>query len=363
MNPRRFFSISFICALFCALCCASCASEPQNSNIEDGEFAVEIEIDGDEIELLELVDLAWETGDLPTSSFNEIWAYVVSGSETALKLNIPISDVVYFGAEVSSYGHLVDAPKRSKLARYNGRMHLSVACNSGGLTHFVIEPGSVAREILVREILAAAADYDGLNIDMELVPAKDSDNFISFLAELRAGLGRGKIFSVCVPARTRAGGPYNYEKLAFLADKVFVMAYDEHWSGSKAGPIASMNWCKSVATYALKSIGPEKLIMGIPFYGRAWGNTSTSRALINATTEKIKKEHGVETVKRLNGVPTFTYDVTVRVTVFYEDEYSLATRMEMYQGQGVEAIGFWRLGQESTAIWPLLNLNSHIARN
>jgi spore germination protein YaaH len=103
--------------------------------------------------------------------------------------------------------------------------------------------------------------------------------------------------------------------------------------------------------------------MGIPFYGRAWGNTSTSRALVNATTEKIKEDHGVENIKRINGIPTFTYDVTVKVTVYYEDEYSLATRIEMYQKQGVEAIGFWRLGQETTRVWSLLTLTSNLAQS
>jgi spore germination protein YaaH len=356
MNCKYFFCIALVCALY-----ASCASEAHSLSGEE-EVIFETASDEEELELVEFMDFMSDSGELPSAAFNEIWAYVVSGNESALKLNMPVSDVVYFGAEVSSYGHLVDVPKKNKLARYKGRLHLSVACNSGGLTHFVIEPGSVARETLVKEILAAAQNFDGLNIDMELIPARDADNYISFLAELRAGLGRDKVFSVCVPARTRAGGPYSYEKIAFLSDKVFVMAYDEHWSGSKAGPVASMNWCKSVAAYALRAIGQEKLIMGIPFYGRAWGNTSTSRALINATTEKLKKDHGVESVKRVNGIPTFTYDVTVRVTVYYEDEYSLATRIEMYQKQGVEAIGFWRLGQETTGVWSLLNLNSRIAR-
>jgi hypothetical protein len=360
MNFNRLFSIFLVCVL----CCASCSSSPPLT-VNDEEIISETALGDEEIEelgMIEFADLLQESGDLPSSSFNEIWAYVVSGNESSLKLNMPVSDVVYFGAEVSSYGHLVGVPKKSKLARYKGRLHMSVACNSGGLTHFVIEPGSRAREVLVAEIIAAAKDYDGLNIDMELVPAQDAANFISFLNEVRTGVGDDKVFSVCVPARLRAVGPYSYEKIAALADKVFVMAYDEHWSGSKAGPVASMNWCKSVAAYALQAIGQEKLVMGIPFYGRAWGNTSTSRALINSTTEKIKKDYGVENVKRVNGIPTFTYDVTVKVTVYYEDEYSLATRVEMYRKQGVESVGFWRLGQETSGVWSLLNLNSSIAR-
>jgi spore germination protein YaaH len=123
-----------------------------------------------------------------------------------------------------------------------------------------------------------------------------------------------------------------------------------------------MNWCKQVAAFALSNIGQEKLVMGIPFYGRAWGDTSTSRALVNTTTENIKKANGISEIKRVNGVPTFTYDVNVKVTVYYEDEYSLATRIGMYKDLGVETIGFWRLGQETTGIWSLLSLDSRLAR-
>jgi spore germination protein YaaH len=318
--------------------------------------------DGEELELYEYIDIpAGGEAELPPSAFNEIWAYVVSGDENAFKSSLPLSDVVYFGAEVDSYGHLSNIPKRNKLRSFEGKVHLSIACNSAGLTHFVIEPESKARKILIDEILAAVKAYDGLNIDMELVPVQDAEVFLQFLAELRSHLGYDKLFSVCVPAKTKASKPYDYEKIAFLSDRVFVMAYDEHWSTSPPGPVASMVWCKRVAEYAIRSIGVEKLVMGVPFYGRAWGDTSTSRALINATTEKLKKEHGVEQIRRVNGVPSFSYDVKVKVTVYYEDEYSISTRIDMYNKQGVQAVGFWRLGQEPNGIWSLLSLNRRIA--
>jgi hypothetical protein len=352
MNFRHTFKFL---SLIIMMLFMSCGSAPSKASSVSQTIADEVE------EALEFAEIPVVLSDLPVSSFKEIWAYVVNGHESSLKLNLPVSDVVYFGAEVDRYGRLVGVPKRVKLSKFSGRIHMSVACNGAGLTHFVIEPGSKARAALVADILAAAKDYDGLNIDMELVPAQDSENFLSFLAELRAGIGKKRIFSVCVPARTKAVGPYNYEKIAFLSDRVFVMAYDEHWSSSAPGPVASMNWCRDVSNYALKAISSEKLVMGIPFYGRAWGNTSTSRALINSTTERIKKEHGVQDIKRVSGIPTFTYSVTVKVTVYYEDEYSIATRVNMYRNQGVKSIGFWRLGQETMAVWATVNLDRRVA--
>jgi spore germination protein YaaH len=117
-----------------------------------------------------------------------------------------------------------------------------------------------------------------------------------------------------------------------------------------------MGWCRAVASYALHTIGQEKLIMGIPFYGRSWGDKSTSRALIHSTTERLKREYRANEFRREDGIPAFTYDVTVKVTVYYEDEYSIALRMNMYRGQGVQRIGFWRLGQEAPDIWKKIKL-------
>jgi spore germination protein YaaH len=318
----------------------------------EGEEESENEIE----EVYEPLELPDDAGPIPENSFGEVWAYYVGGNEADLLSNRPISDLVYFAAEVDRYGNLAAGPKPSKTSRFRGRTHLAIICSSSGLTHFVIQKGSEARRQLIAEILAAVKDYDGLNIDMENVPARDGEHFTSFLRELREGLG-GKILSVCVPGRTRAGGVYNYATMAGLVDRVFVMAYDEHWSGSEPGPVASMNWCRSVANFGLKTIGVEKLVMGIPFYGRSWGDKSTSRALIYNTTEWHRQEYDAQNFRRVNGVPTFIYDVNVRVTVYYEDVYSLATRMYMYRNQGIRNVGFWRLGQEPIDIWRYIKLD------
>jgi spore germination protein YaaH len=166
------------------------------------------------------------------------------------------------------------------------------------------------------------------------------------------------MFTVAHRARTRkiADDVYDYEKILPFVDRILVMAYDEHWSGSAAGSIASLAWCKRVADYSLKVIGKDKLIMGLPFYGRAWARSNHARAYIYTGIERIIKENNVKTIGRENGIPTFDYDATISVKVYYEDEYSLSARMEMYRNMGVAAIGFWRLGQETQAVWPLMKL-------
>jgi spore germination protein YaaH len=242
-------------------------------------------------------------------------------------------------------------------------VHLVVACNSRALAHFVLVPGSAERKALIADLIAASADYDGLQIDFELILQRDAGAFLSFLAELRTGL-KDKIFTAALPARNKRinNDAFDYEKIKPLVDRILVMAYDEHWSTSVPGPIASLSWCKNVADYALKTIGPEKLIMGIPFYGRAWGhiNPSTpawgSKAYLYSGIETILNENNVNEIRRENGIPTFDYETSVSVKVYYEDDYSLSARMELYKSMGIGSIGFWRLGQETPAVWDILGL-------
>jgi spore germination protein YaaH len=298
------------------------------------------------------------TENLAVLHFTEIWGYLVAGREQGLKLNYPISDLAYFGAEIDTYGKLTDVPNRRKVASFPGRVHLVLACNGRSLTHFILEPGSVLRKALVADLLEAAKPYDGLQIDFELIPGRDGDNFLSFLKELRDGLGN-KMFTIAVPARrkTISDDIFNYEKIKPLVDRIFVMAYDEHWSTSAPGSIASLGWCRSVAEYALKAVGPEKLVMGLPFYGRAWGDANPSIAYVHSGIEKIKTENSVTDVIRDNGIPTFTYKTTVKVTAYYEDIHSLNIRSGMYRGIGVKSLGFWALGQEDPNVWNFFKLN------
>jgi len=334
-------TLALLCGFFLLFC--KTASRSHEAAPEDG------------------VDVVFEMpegGALPVSAFEEIWAYVVAGRESSMKSNLPVSDIGYFGADIDSYGSLIDVPDRRKLSSFSGRVHLVVKCDSRSLTHFVLVPGSAERKALIADLAAASSKYDGLQIDFENVPQRDGETFLSFLADLRSAC-KNKIFTVALPARMRKlkDDVYDYEKILPLVDRILVMAYDEHWSTSVPGPVASLSWCKKVADYSLNVVGREKLIMGLPFYGRAWGSPNPSQAHVYTGIERVINEHKVTEIRRENGIPTFQYRIPVSVKVYYDDEYSLSARMEMYRTMGVAAIGFWRLGQETPSIWSYITLN------
>lgn len=294
----------------------------------------------------------WEDSVWPKTAFREVWAYLMKGEEDRLAPGAPITDLCVFGAEVNAYGELTGVADAAAYAAMPGRKHLVIAeIGSFSLTHFILDPSYPLRDRLAAEFVEAAKPYDGLQIDFEAIPSRDRDAFVEFLDLLKAGLGT-KTLSVALPARLdEAGDALGYQRIAAVADRVVVMAYDEHWSTSEPGPVASLEWCSRVAAYALSKIGPTRLIMGLPFYGRAWTDKRLARAYRHEGVAGVIADRGVPTISREGGLPWFTYEESVSVTVHYDDAASLASRLSMYGAAGVRSVSFWRIGQEDPEAW------------
>ncbi len=303
-----------------------------------------------------------------TIAFNEIWAYVLDDEEYALTKDMPLTDIGYFGASISHQGALTGVPNIENLPAVDGKIHLVAVCNSYGMSHMVLNPKYPFRKELINDLITAVEEqgYDGLQIDYELVLADDKVNFISFLKELSRRLERlpgtdkteKRILSVAVPARTRylTKDAYDYTAIADIADSVFVMAYDEHWSNSRPGPVASFDWGENVAEYALEAIGKDKLVMGQPFYGRTWGSVSANRAYYYSGMERQIRENDVDNVERVDNILRYTYTVPLTVTAYYDDAQSIEARSKIYKDMGIDKTGFWCLGQEDPDVWNRLSV-------
>lgn len=296
--------------------------------------------------------------------FQESWGYVTMSRSDEYNEDLPITDVCFFAADFNCYGELIDIPKRSKLKLpENARSHMVAICDSKSLTHFVLDPSIPVRNQAIKDLVKAAKDFDGLQLDFELVPAKDGPNFMKFCVDLKSALEKtygkdNKMYTICVPARMRllTDDIYPYAELAKIFDRIFVMAYDEHWSTSKPGPIASMDWCEKIVDYAASTVPPEKLIMGIPFYGRTWAKDTVAGAWYFSGANRIMTENRVKEVKYENDIPTFDYTALVQIKGYFNDAYSAVQLCRLYESKNVSNIGFWRIGQEDPDFWEWLVL-------
>lgn len=293
---------------------------------------------------------------LHSADFSAVWAYVLKGEEKALRPSMSVTDVAYFAVRINEIGEIASSFDQTVLRPRlpeGARVHCVVACpHNASLLYWCLGKDPSVRQALLDSIVALSSDFDGLQIDFESVRSQDRDAFLSFLRDIRSRLPEGKIFSVCVPARTvEKKDAYPYAEIAKIADRVLVMAYDEHWRTGSPGAIASLPWCKKVCAFAQKNIPPEKLILGLPLYGRVWQTEEISRALKYPQTLDLWKEVRTSVARQEDGTPFFSFEKTIRAEVFFEDALSLTGKLAYYEEAGVREIGLWRLSQEPAALW------------
>ena len=140
---------------------------------------------------------------LSAHSFSEVWGYLLDGREHELNpsKNV-VTDVGYFGAGLNTFGKLVGVPNPTKIKDFTGRIHLVIIDNSRSLTHFCLNPKYDVRKELIEDIVKASKNFDGVQIDFELVSSQDEEHYLSFLKELKRKLGK-KTLSVAIPARIK----------------------------------------------------------------------------------------------------------------------------------------------------------------
>ena len=225
--------------------------------------------------------------------FREVWGYLMKGEEQELTGSEPFTDLLYFGVSVDRDGKLFGAvaPPQLPAQGMEARIHLVVfKLNDPELLHSCLDPKGAIRDNLVNDIAVAAENFAGVQVDFESLMPDDGAAFISFLADLKARLPE-RILSAAVPARLNGNGKkaYDYAAIAAIVDRVFVMAYDQHWETGPPGPVASLSWCNSVAAYAVSAVPADRLVMGIPLYGRAWQARKINRAVTHRRAVELAR--------------------------------------------------------------------------
>ncbi|MCF7974334.1 MAG: glycoside hydrolase [Phycisphaerae bacterium] len=293
-----------------------------------------------------------------TIDFKENWAYLMKGEEKYITGMEPLTDIGYFSARVNDIGRLdTTVPRPTLIGRLkNARIHLVISAPaSKTLMYFCLNRDKQLRSDLISDILRMSGPFDGVQIDFEVMRAEERSAYLSFLSEIKRKLPNSKVLSVAVPARTRVmDDAFPYSSIATIADRVIIMAYDEHYRSGPPGPVASIGWCREVCDFARKQIPGNKLIMGLPLYGRVWQREEVARALKYADTLALWKNDKPMVKREIGEIPFFEIKRQVNAVAYFEDLRSLTEKLSLYKHQGVTAVGFWRIGQGPSALWSLL---------
>lgn len=218
-------------------------------------------------------------------------------------------------------------------------------------------------------------NLDGVNIDIENVTEKDRDAYTHFVKLLRNKLPKDKEVSVAIAANPYGWtqgwhGSYDYKALATYADYLFIMAYDEHYEGGTAGPVASRDWVEKSIQYAIdQNVSNEKIVLGFPFFGRYWKEGSAQGGFgvgVYQVESLITKYKGVVSYDQTNKSPKATITIKSgdplpvihgktlqpgKYVFWYENLTSLKAKVDLVHKYDLKGTGSWSLGDENTAIW------------
>ncbi|MEW6070033.1 MAG: glycosyl hydrolase family 18 protein, partial [Candidatus Thermoplasmatota archaeon] len=313
---------------------------------------------------------AWDSG---ISTFTSNIKFFDEVSPFWYKANADGSISTYSGAGNQSF---------VKLAHDNKIKVLPLISNEYNKTLVnTILSNSVIMENHIANItnLVLSNNYDGIDIDYEGLYASDKDNFTSFISKLSEKLhDKNKLLSVCVQAKwsdsiTWDGpGAHDYENLSKFADSFRIMAYDEHWSTSEPGPIASYSWVENITKYAVTKATKDKIILGVPFYGRDWNKTTTGEWTSKAYTYKgiidlIASKGALREWNNSAKVPQFNYsegsEEYQKHYVYYEDNQSLSFKLDLVVKYGIAGICGFALGYEDPLTWSLTQKKISIGKS
>jgi spore germination protein YaaH len=239
--------------------------------------------------------------------------------------------------------------------------------------------GTKTRAALVRTLvkLATHPGYAGLDLDFEsfVIDPRHRRALADRVAALYPVLvgqvcsalrAIGRSCDVTVMARTTASHVnarfdtptwvYDYGALARVADRVQIMAYDDHSPGGPAGPIAPLPWVRRVIAFARTQGDPSRFELGLPAYGYEWYGRTTATAVFARQGEALAASMHA----RLRWDPaaaeeTFSFRRHHRrETVWFDDARADALRAGLAAQAGFSGVAVWAAGYEQSSLWQQL---------
>ncbi|MBZ4662699.1 MAG: glycoside hydrolase family 18 [Caloramator sp.] len=245
-------------------------------------------------------------------------------------------------------------------ANNNGITPIAMVSNnfSGDIAKQLLE-NTQNRQALINNISNALKlnGYKGVNIDLEGVYYYNRSYLSTFMKELYTALKpQGYIIGISVPAKTYDSltnswtGAYDYAELSKYVDQFILMTYDEHYPGGTPGAIASIGWVQKVIDYTITVVPKEKIFLGLAAYGYDWSSNGTKAYSINGIYNIANSNNATILWDDISKSPYFNYtDVNgVAHSVWFENDKSIAYKLDLVNSYNLSGVAIWRLGLENT---------------
>ena len=236
---------------------------------------------------------------------------------------------------------------------------------------------------LVGSVAPIMQQYGFTDLNLDIEQASDATpsariSFINFVQEVKNQLVAQKLGTLTLDMSatsfvkdTNLSDP---KSLAQVADKVILMAYDYHYSGSYVtGPVAPGEGAGVVSEFdtetavakALEIMPAEKLILGIPLYGYEWETINdTPRSAVIPHSGLIISNQRAEDFLASCATCSAEFDDTDKEVhiiykdqttgtyhqIFYPDGQSTEYKVSLANKNSLGGIAIWALGYEGQTI-------------
>jgi len=246
--------------------------------------------------------------------------------------------------------------------------------------------------------IVAKYDLDGVDIDWEypgmrgednVFRPEDKENFTLMFKAIREELDKlaqktNKTYQVttALPCFPRLFEVTDMAKAAEYLDYVNIMAYDYYTSGDSAGHHSNLypsesydkedSGDKAYNLYTKAGVPAEKLVLGIPFYGRSWFMKSDDNYGINRLVDSVTRGGGYTFIKDSIMIrPGFTrhwddkakmpflWNADTKQLVAYDDEESVKYKCEYVKAKNMAGVMFWQYASDPKE-YLLTAVNEHL---
>jgi spore germination protein YaaH len=201
--------------------------------------------------------------------------------------------------------------------------------------------------------LTSRGNYRGVVLDLEGQSAADTALTLRVVRAFGDSVrSHGASFvAVAVPAGDTTA--YPSRALVAIADALVVMLYDEHWSTSAPGPVATPLWVRRTLAQRVADVGASRIVAALPVYGYLWRGNNPATPVGFDDARRAAAQASVDLARdpasrSLHAVQAGNWDLWMT-----DAEHLRALRAEV-NALGVTRIALWRLGLEDPAIWSVL---------
>ncbi len=232
---------------------------------------------------------------------------------------------------------------------------------------FFTNPTAMAAAVAAISTLVQAEGLDGVSLDVESLYNENFAAYGTFVGRIRSALqawNPAARVSVATNGSTSGAG-MALQALANGADRVFIMGYSYRTSGSSPSgsisPIVRADGDKSLTwtldLYASNGVPADRLLLGLPYYGRTWNTTSgelhapaTSSVGVFIPSDDMASIPPGTVIGHdpLEGTRWFAVQGAggTWTETYYDDPMTLRAKYALASGRGLAGIGIWTLGYD-----------------